>query len=55
MITDDNGVKFFENSDKFDHYGARTWQENFKTVSALISDMRKRIEELEEKSNEQCK
>lgn len=49
MITDDNGIKFYKNSDHVDAYGMYTWQENFRTVSELISEMRKRIEELEKK------
>lgn len=49
MITDDNGIKFYENQDTVNNYGMSTWQENFRAMTALISDMRKRIEELEKK------
>jgi len=51
MITDENQIKCYERQDHVDAYGMYTWQENFMTVSKLISEMRKRIEELEKKAS----
>lgn len=47
MKEDNNGIKFFEEDDRCDAYGAITWQKNFETVSMHITKMRKELEHYE--------
>lgn len=52
MKTDSNGIKYYESTDSVQAYGAKTWQDNFETVSGLIDELRQRIDKLEKKMQE---
>ena len=44
MKEDNNGIKFFEEDDRCDAYGAVTWQKNFETVSMRITIMQQELD-----------
>ena len=52
MKQDTNGIKFYEGPDPFFDYGSRTWQENFETVSRIITEMQEAIKRLEKEVEE---
>lgn len=53
MKTDNNGIKYYESTDPVQGYGAKTWQDNFETVSGLIDELRQRIAKLEKETHKE--